>query len=50
MARGHETFQRWRNGARKTSAAHNKDDGFPTLFVGFIAAVGVILVAGISMV
>ena len=47
-ARRYETFQRWRNGS-KARAAHNKSDGFPGLFVSFIALVGLILVAGISM-
>ena len=48
-ARRQETFHRWKNGF-KTGIAHNKRDGFPTFFVGFIALVGVILASGISMV
>jgi hypothetical protein len=48
-ARRQETFHRWRNG-RKAGIAHNKRDGFHTIFVGFIALVGVILVSGISMI
>ncbi len=49
LARQTETFQRWRAGHR-TSAAHLKRDGFPTGFVGFIVAVGLILVGGLSVV
>jgi hypothetical protein len=49
LARRTETFHRWRAG-RKTSAAHVKRDGFPTGFVGFILAVGVILLGGLSAV
>jgi hypothetical protein len=48
-ARRQETFHRWKN-AVKTGIAHNKRDGFPTFFVSFIVAVGVILASGISMV
>jgi len=47
-ARRQETFHRWKNGF-ETGIAHDKRDGFPTIFVGFIALVGVILVGGISM-
>ncbi len=42
LARRYETFQRWMKGSRKDGAAHNKTDGFPTFYVGFIAAVAVI--------
>jgi hypothetical protein len=48
-ARRQETFHRWRD-SLKTGIAHHKRDGFPTVFVGFIVLVGVILVSGISMV
>ncbi len=50
FARYQERFQRWRSGNRKASAAHNKHDGIPTLFIGFIAAVAVIFVVGLSVV
>ncbi len=49
LARQTETFDRWRS-SRKASAAHLKRDGFPTGFVGFIVAVGVILLGGLSAV
>jgi hypothetical protein len=41
---------RWRKGSRKTGAAHNKQDGFPTFFVGFIVAVGAILATALPIV
>jgi hypothetical protein len=47
LARRFENFDRWRSGARSTGAAHHKQDGFPALFVGFIVAVGVVLVIGV---
>ena len=47
FAREQETKARWGLGARKTGAAHNKRDGFPVVFVGFIAAVAAVLVIGI---
>ena len=49
LARQNETFRRWRGG-RKAGAAHWKRDGFPVVFVGFIAAVGVILIGGLAAV
>lgn len=50
LARHYENVQRWMEGSRRTGAAHNKADGFPVFYVGFIAAVGVVLTAGIWMV
>ena len=50
LARRNETVQRWMKGSRKAGAAHNKQDGFPTLFVGFIAAVGILLATALPMV
>jgi hypothetical protein len=47
--RRHETSHRWKNAVR-TGIAYNKRDSVPTIFVSFIALVGVILVSGISMV
>ncbi len=50
LARRYENAERWLRGSRKTSAAHNKHDGVPVVFIGFIVAVGVVLTAGISIV
>jgi len=50
LARLHENVERWRSGSGRTGAAHNKQDGMPVAFIGFIVAVGAILVIGISMV
>jgi len=47
LARRFETFDRWRSGARSSGAAHHKQDGFPALFVGFIIALGAVLVVGV---
>ena len=49
-ARLQEARLRWRKGSRKTGAAHNKQDGFPTFFVGFIVAVGAILATALPIV
>jgi hypothetical protein len=49
LARHYETVQRWMGEARMTGPAHNQRDGFPVLYVSFIAAVGVVLTAGIWM-
>jgi len=49
-ARRYETIQRWAKGSRKSGAAHTKRDGFPTLYVGFIALEAVIFVTGLSLV
>nr|WP_245416348.1 hypothetical protein [Microvirga sp. 17 mud 1-3] len=46
LARAQENLVRWSNGARALGAAHDKQDGFPTLFVSFIVAIGVVLVFG----
>ncbi len=46
LARHYETVQRWLVN-RKTSAAHNKDDGVPVVFIGFIAAVALVLFVGL---
>ena len=50
LARWHENVERWRSGSGGTSAAHVKRDGMPVAFIGFIVAIGAILVVGISMV
>src|SRR5918994_271884 len=50
LARWHENVERWRSGRGRTSAAHGKQDGMPVAFIGFIVAVGAILVIGIAMV
>jgi hypothetical protein len=50
LARRYETFQRWIRGSRRAGAAHNKKDGFPTFFVGFIVAVGVVLATALPLV
>ena len=50
LARRYENLERWMKGARPVGATHHKHDGFPTLFVGFIAAVGIILVGALSAV
>ena len=50
LARQYENAGRWIKGSRQTSAAHNKHDGIPFVFIGFIVAVGAILVTGISIV
>ncbi len=50
LARQYENAGRWMKGSRQTSAAHNKRDGIPVVFIGFIAAVAVVLVAGISVI
>jgi hypothetical protein len=47
LARRFEDFARWKGGARATGAAHNKQDGIPTLFLGFIVAVGIVLIVGV---
>ena len=50
LARQYENAGRWIKGSRQTSAAHNKHDGIPVVFIGFIVAVGVILATGISVI
>lgn len=50
LARRTEGIERWTKGSRKAGAAHQAQDGFPIFYLGFIAAVGAILVAGIAMV
>ena len=50
LARRHENFQRWVRGSRRVGAAHNKRDGFPTVFIGFIAAVGAVLAAALPII
>jgi hypothetical protein len=47
-ARRLEGLDRWLNGSRAAAAAHDKRDGLPIAFIGFIVAVGAILIAGIS--
>ena len=50
MARRYENLERWMKGARAVGAAHHKHDGFPSLFVGFIVAVGVVLLGSLTAV
>lgn len=50
LARRYETVERWIGNARKSGAAHNKRDGFPVLYVGFIVAVGIVILGGIALV
>ena len=50
MARRYENVERWIKGGRTKSAAHDKWDGMPVGYIGFIAAVAVILAVGVSMV
>ena len=50
LARQYENAGRWMKGSRQTAAAHNKHDGIPVVFIGFIVAVGVILATGISII
>ena len=50
LARRYESVERWVGNARKTGAAHNKQDGFPVVYVGFIVAVGVVILGGIALV
>jgi hypothetical protein len=47
LARRMEAVARWRKGARPAGATHDKLDGFPSAFAGFIVAVGAVLVIGI---
>src|ERR687898_240416 len=46
LARQYENAGRWMKGSRQTAAAHNRHDGIPVVFIGFIVAVGVILATG----
>ncbi|MCB8822429.1 hypothetical protein [Microvirga rosea] len=50
LARTYENMMRWSQGAQAVGAAHHKQDGFPTIFVSFIAAIGVVFVLGIWLV
>jgi hypothetical protein len=47
MARHLENLRRWSGGARKVGIAHEKLDSPALFFVGFIAAVAVVFVAGV---
>jgi hypothetical protein len=47
LARHYENIGRWAKGARKTGATHNKQDGVPVVFLGFIAGLAVVFVVGI---
>jgi hypothetical protein len=49
LARHYENVGRWVGQRRNASAAHNKHDGVPVVFIGFIIAVAVILVLGMSI-
>ncbi|WP_414475715.1 hypothetical protein [Microvirga sp. M2] len=50
LARYHETVERWIGGNWAPDPAHDKWEGLPVGFVGFIVAVGLILAVGIWMV
>ncbi|QFU18008.1 hypothetical protein GDR74_03745 [Microvirga thermotolerans] len=50
LARLSERTLRWSKGARPVGATHHKDEGFPVLFVSFIAAVAVVFAFGIWLV
>jgi len=50
LARHYENVTRWVGEASKTGAVHNKHEGFPSVFVSFIAAVGIVLTIGIWVV
>jgi len=47
LARYHEVITRWTAGGRSATAAHSGQDGGLTVFVGLIAAIGVVLLAGL---
>jgi hypothetical protein len=47
LARRYENLERWMLGSRKAGAAHHKSDGLPVLYIGFIAAVALVLVGGV---
>lgn len=49
LARYHENIERWSRGSRKASAVHNKDDGMPVVFIGFIVAAGLVIVTGMAV-
>ena len=49
LARRFETLERWIKGSRRSSAAHANADGFPVVFVGFIAVVALIFIGALSM-
>src|SRR5215211_4485629 len=50
LARRYESVERWVGNARKSGAAHNKQDGFPVVYVGFIVVVGIVILGGIALV
>lgn len=51
LARRYETLERWARGGRKApGAAHQKRDGVPVVFLGFIAVVALALVVGMWIV
>nr|WP_245435776.1 hypothetical protein [Microvirga calopogonii] len=50
MARYHETVERWAGGNWKPDSVHHKWDAVLVGFIGFIVAVGVVLIVGIWMV
>jgi hypothetical protein len=50
MARRYENIQRWIHGGRKSGAAHTKRDGLPVVFLLFIAAIALIIPAGMWLV
>jgi hypothetical protein len=50
VARYYETVERWTGSNWKPDAAHHKWDGLPVGFIGFIVAVGLVLIVGIWMV
>jgi hypothetical protein len=50
LARYTESVRRWLRTGRPPGAAHENEDGFPFVFVAFIAAVGLVLLVGIALV
>jgi hypothetical protein len=50
VARYYETVERWTGSNWKPDAAHHKWDGLPVGFIGFIVAVGLVLIVGIWVV
>jgi hypothetical protein len=50
LARKNENSERWMRGSEASGAAHKKQDGFPILYVAFVAAVGVMLATGFYLV
>jgi hypothetical protein len=50
LARFHESTARWKSGSRPTGTAHRGMEGFPVIYVSFIVATGIVLLAGMAVV